>query len=65
MDLSGTLILELCPRRRSELDISFSLKQNLPTGILNWQEFGHIPFQELIDRVHILNSPPEESIDSD
>jgi hypothetical protein len=65
MDLSGTLILELCPRRRLELEINFSIKQTLPTGILNWQEFGHIPFQELIDRTHALNSIPEEPTELD
>lgn len=60
MDLSGTLILELCARRRLELEINFSLKQTLPTGILNWQEFGDIPFQELIDRTHALNAQRED-----
>ena len=65
MDLSGTLILELCPRRRLELEINFSLKRNLPTGILNWQEFGGIPFQELIDRVNTLNVQDEETREPD
>jgi hypothetical protein len=65
MDLSGAIVLELCAHRRLELEINFSLKQTLPTGILNWQEFGDIPFQELIDRVHILNSLPEETTEAD
>ena len=61
MELSGKIVLELCPRRRSELEINFSLKQNLQTGILHWQEFGHIPFQELIDRTYLLNTLSEET----
>jgi hypothetical protein len=50
-------------KKSSRQETDFRLKQCVPTGILNWQEFADIPFQELMERAHQLNTLFDERND--
>jgi hypothetical protein len=65
MELPAKLIADLVSRRRSENEIHFYLKPILEIGILHWQEFGDLSFQELVDRAQALNAQREDPIEAD
>jgi len=58
MEHSRTVTLQKISSRQ---EIDFRLKQSLSTGIFNWQEFADIPFQELVNRTHLLNTLSDET----